>query len=128
MLQGGERCLFDKQIFYCFSVPEVAAQRGDVVSCSDFWPFGADDQGHGAAVTSAALRGDLQVLKDIFESNDCSIFISLGVGMEEANLPDVLGHFCVPRQGQSDARTCTPCCCGWMDKNRWRPSTLHSVR
>ena len=63
---GGDQCLFDKQSSYCFSVPRVAAQRGDVVSFSDF----------GAAVASAALRGDLEM--------------------------------CVPRQGQSDARICTP--------------------
>ena len=78
MLQGGERCLFDKQPSYCFSVPKVAAQRGDVVSLSDFWSFGADDQGRGAAVASAALRGDLEMLKGIFEPNDCTIFISPG--------------------------------------------------
>ena len=53
---GGERCLFDKQPSYCFSVPEVAAQRRAVVSLSDFWSFGADDQGRGAAVASAALK------------------------------------------------------------------------
>ena len=90
---GGERRLFDKQPSYCFSVPEVAAQRGDVVSFSDFWSFGADDQGRGAAVASAALSGDLEMLKDIFGSNDCTIFISPGVGVEEANLPDVLEHW-----------------------------------
>ena len=66
---GKERCLFDKQPSYCFSVPEVAAQRGDVVSYADFWSFGADDQGRGAAVASAALRRDLEMLKDIFELN-----------------------------------------------------------
>ena len=43
-----------------------------------------------AAVASAALRGDLEMLKDIIESNDCTIFISPGVGVEEASLPDVL--------------------------------------
>ena len=36
---------------------------------SDSWSFGADDQGRGAAVASAALRGDWEMLKDIFESN-----------------------------------------------------------
>ena len=55
--------------------------------------FGADDQGRGAAVASAALRGDLEMLKDIFELNDCTIFIGPGVGVEEANLPDVLEHW-----------------------------------
>ena len=44
-------------------------------------------------MASAALRGDLEMLKDIFESNDCTIFISPGVGAEEANLPDVLEHW-----------------------------------
>ena len=81
--------LFEKQPSYCFSVPEVAAQRGDVFSFSDFWPFGADDQGRSAAVASAALSGDLERLKDIFESDDCSIFIQRP-GVEDSNLPDVL--------------------------------------
>ena len=57
-----------------------------------FWLFGADDQGRGAAVASAALSGDLERLKDIFESDDCSIFIQRP-GVEEANLPDVLEHW-----------------------------------
>ena len=50
-------------------------------SFSDFWSFRADDQGRGVAVASAALSGDLKRLKDIFESDDCSI------------LPDVLEHW-----------------------------------
>ena len=54
---AGEWRPFDKQPSHCFSVPEVAAQRGEVVSFSVFWSFGADDQGRGAAVASAALRG-----------------------------------------------------------------------
>ena len=90
--RGGAWCLFEKQPSYCFSVPEVAAQFGDVFSFSDFWSFGADDQGRGAAVASAALSGDLERLKDIFESDDCSIFIQRP-GVEEANLPDVLEHW-----------------------------------
>ena len=88
---GGERCPFDMPSSCCFSVPDVAAQRGDVVSFSDFWSFGADDR--CAAVASAALRGDLEMLKDICDSDDCSIFISPGVGVEEANLPDVFEHW-----------------------------------
>ena len=44
-------------------------------------------------MASAALRGDLEMLKDICDSDDCSIFISPGVGMEEANLPDVFEHW-----------------------------------
>ena len=40
------------------------------------------------AVASAALRGDLEMLKDICDSDNCSIFLSPGVGVEEANLPD----------------------------------------
>ena len=44
----------------------------------------------------AALSGDLERQKDIFESDDRSIFIQrLGVG--EANLPDVLEHW-TPRE------------------------------
>ena len=58
---------------------------------SEFWSFGADDR--CAAVASAALRGDLEMLKDICDSSDGSIFISPGVGVEEANLPDVLEHW-----------------------------------
>ena len=111
------------------SVPEVASQRRNGLSFSDFWSFGADDQGRGVAVASAALRGDFERLKDIFESHDCSIFIQRP-GVEEANLPDVLEHwtlreyaewhFCAPREGQADAAICTPCCCGWRDEIRWR--------
>ena len=68
-----------------FSVPKVAAQRRDVFSFAEFWSLGADDR--CAAVASAALRGDLEMLKDICDSDDCSI------GVEEANLPDVLEHW-----------------------------------
>ena len=39
-----------------------------------------------------ALSGDLERLKDIFESDDCSIFIQRP-GVEAANLPDVLKHW-----------------------------------
>ena len=39
----------------------------------------------------AALRGDLEMLKDTCDSSDGSIFISPGV--EEANPPDVLEHW-----------------------------------
>ena len=42
-------------------------------------------------MASAALSGDLERLKDIFESDDCSIFIQRP-GVEEANLPDALGR------------------------------------
>ena len=86
-----EWCPFEKQPSYCFSVPKVAAQRRDVFSFSEFWSFGADDR--CAAVASAALRGDLEMLKDICHSDDCSILFSPGVGVEEANLPDVLEHW-----------------------------------
>ena len=89
----GEWRLFEKQPSYCFSVPEVAAQRGDFFSFSDFWSFGADDQGRGAAVASAALSGDSERLRDIFESDGCSMVIQRP-GVEEANnLPDVLEHW-----------------------------------
>ena len=72
-------------------VPKVAAQRRDVLSFSEFRSLGADDR--CAAVASAALRGDLEMLKDTSNSDDCSMFISPGVGVEEANLPDVLEHW-----------------------------------
>ena len=68
----------------------MCAQVGgdDRLSFSDFWSIGADDQGRSVAVASAALSGDLQRRKDIFESDGCSIFIQRP-GVEEANLPDV---------------------------------------
>ena len=87
---AGEWCPF-KQPSYCFSVPKVAAQRRDVFSFSEFWSSGADDR--CAAMASAALRGDLEMLKDTCDSDDYTIFISPGVGVEEANLPDVLEHW-----------------------------------
>ena len=63
---------------YCFSVPKVAAQGRDAFSFSEFWSFGADDR--CAAVASAILR-DLEMLKGICDSDDCSIFISSGGGL-----------------------------------------------
>ena len=83
---SGEReGLSEKRPFSCSSVPKVfAIQRwnvcswvegGDCFSFSDFWSFGADDQGRSVAVAWAALSGDLERLTDIFESGDCSIFI-----------------------------------------------------
>ena len=80
-------------------------------------------------------------MKDIFESDDRSIFIERP-GVEEACLPDVLeprasnaGLFastwswrsCVPREVQADVAICRPCCCGWRDKNRQRRLTLRSA-
>ena len=88
---AGEWCPFEKQPSYCFSVPKAAAQRRDVFSFSEFWSFGADDR--CAALASAAWQGDLEMLKYICDSDDWSIFFSPGVGVEEANLPDVLGHW-----------------------------------
>ena len=65
----------------------------DCFSFPDFWSFGADDQGRGAAVASAALSGDSERLRDIFESDGCSMFIQRP-GVEEAkNLPDALEHW-----------------------------------
>ena len=64
---------------------------GTLFPFSDFWSLGADDR--CAAVASAALRGNLEMLKDICDSDDCSIFIRPGVGVEEANLPDVFEHW-----------------------------------
>ena len=43
-------------------------------------------------MAAAALSGDLERLKDIFESDDCSIFIQRP-GVEEANLPNALEHW-----------------------------------
>ena len=62
---------------------------GESFSFSDFWSLEADSQGRSVAVAWAALSGDLERLKDIFESDDCSIFTQRP-GVEEANLPDVL--------------------------------------
>ena len=49
----------------------VCAQVGayDRSFFPDFWSLGADDQGRSVAVASAALSGDLERLKDIFESD-----------------------------------------------------------
>ena len=80
--------------------PKLAVQRrnacaqvggDDRSSFFGFWSFGADHQGRSVAVASAALSGNLERLKDI-ESDDCSIFIQRP-GVEDANLPDVLGHW-----------------------------------
>ena len=59
------------------SARNVCAEVGgdNRLSFSDLWSFGTDDQGRSVAVASAALSGDLESLKDIFESDDCSIFI-----------------------------------------------------
>ena len=89
---AGEWCPFEKQpsyycSYYC-SVPKMAAQRRDVFPFSEFWSFGSDDR--CAAAASVALRGDLEMVKDICDSDDCSIFISPGVNVEEVNLPDIL--------------------------------------
>ena len=88
-------------------------------------------------MASAALRGDLEMFKDICDSDDCSIFISPGVGVEEANLSGFSNfglfvdmwswHFCVPRLGCVDAGIFNLFCCGWRGENTWKPSTLHSV-
>ena len=61
-----ERRPFNMPSSYYFSVADVAVQRGDVISFSDFWSFGADDR--CAAAASAALRGDLDMLEDICDS------------------------------------------------------------
>ena len=85
-----------------FAIPKVFVMQplnvcgwlegADCFSFSDFWSFGADDPGRSVAVAWAALSGDLERLKDIFESDDRSIFIQRP-GVEEANLPDVLEHW-----------------------------------
>ena len=71
-------------------------ERGyDCLSFSD-WPLGADDRCHSVAVASTALSGNLDRLKDIFESDDCSIFTQRP-GVAEAELPDALQHW-TPRE------------------------------
>ena len=44
-------------------------------------------------MASAALRDDLEMIKDICDSDNCCIFISPGVSVEEANLPDGLEYW-----------------------------------
>ena len=44
-------------------------------------------------LASAALSGDMERLKDIFESDDCSIFIQRPCAEEANHLPDVLEHW-----------------------------------
>ena len=68
------------------------AEGADCYSFSDFWLFGAGDPGRSVAVAWAALSGDLERLKDIFESDDRSIFVQRP-GVEEGNVPDVLEHW-----------------------------------
>ena len=48
---------------------------------------------------SAAWRGELEMLKDTCDSDDCSIYISPGVGAEESNLQDVLEHWTLRESG-----------------------------
>ena len=86
-----ERCPFDIPSSCCFSVPELMARRGDVISFSDFWSFGADDR--QVAAISAALRGDLEMFKDICDSDDCSVFNRSGVGVEDSNLSDLFKYW-----------------------------------
>ena len=87
------------------SVPVLAVQRRNVctqtagddrLSFSDFWSFGADDQGRRSQCCGGfggpERRLDLERLRDIFESDDCSIFFQ-HPGVEEANLPNVLEHW-----------------------------------
>ena len=76
MLQGRNGALL-------FLGSRAGGSERDVISFSDFWSFGADDR--QVAVTSAALRGDLEIFKDICDSDDCSVFIFSGVGVEDSN-------------------------------------------
>ena len=135
----------EKRPFSCSSVPKVFAiqhwnvcgwvEGGDCFSFSDFWSFGADDRGRSVAVAWAALSDDLERVKDIFESDDCSICVQRP-GVEGANCQMFSNNglfastwswrFCVPPEGQADAAICTPCC-GWRDENRQRLLILHSA-
>ena len=47
-----------------------AAHYGDIFSFVDFWSFGADDRDRGIAEISTILNDDLEILQNIFESND----------------------------------------------------------
>ena len=95
----------EKRPFSCLSVPTVFAiqhwnVRGWVEGgdCFSFPTSGRLGQTikvaalRYVAVAWAALSSDLERLKDIFESDDCSIFIQRP-GVEEANLPDFLEHW-----------------------------------
>ena len=91
----------EKRPFSCSSVPKVLAMQpwnvcgwlegADCFHFSELWSFRADDPGRSVVVAWAALS-NLERLKDIFESDDRSIFIQRP-GVEEANLPDVLQHW-----------------------------------
>ena len=88
---AGEWRPFEKQSSFWVSILESAVQRRDDFSCSEFWSCRADDR--RAAAASVALRGKLQLLKNIWDSDDCSIFINPGVNVEEANLSDDLEYW-----------------------------------
>ena len=122
--RAGESCPFEKQPSYFFSVPKVTAQRRDVFSFSEFWSFGAGDR--CAAVASAALRGDLEMLKDICTLTIAPFLSVLAWAWRRliyrmfSNIRLFVSmwswHFCVPRLGR----------CGWGE-NPWKPSTLRPV-
>ena len=71
----------------------MTVQRGDIISFSDFWSFGIDDQARRAAGDSAVLREALEILKDIFESNNYDIYIYFDVDIEEADMTDILENW-----------------------------------
>ena len=75
MSTGPKQCGLNWRRYWRFSAGMCARIGGDDrLSFSDFWSFGADDQGRSVAVLSAP-GGNLERLKDIFESDECSIFI-----------------------------------------------------
>ena len=70
------------------SIPDWPVQRWNLcaqvggdnrLSFADFWSFAADNQNRNLIVASAVLSGDLERLKDIFESDDCSIFFNIPI-------------------------------------------------
>ena len=73
------------------SIPKLATQHRDIFSFSEFWSFGADDRLIGA--NSASLRDDLEIFKDICDSDDYSIFINASMNAEEINLSDILEYW-----------------------------------
>ena len=112
---GGREGSSEKRPFSCSSVPKVFATQplnvcgwlegADCFSFSDFWSFGASDPGRSVAVAWAALSGDLERLKDIFESDDrfpvwkrliCPMFSNTGLFAGTWSWPS-----CMPREGQA---------------------------
>ena len=70
-------------------------------------------------MASAALSGDLERLKDIFESDDCSIIIQRpGVGTLDSSRVSVACIFMCRDRVKQTPQFGILCCCGWRDEKR----------